>query len=172
MKKGKVHIIFGTGMGKTAMALGRGVSAAMHGRKVIMIQFLKGVLSHETADGLKQLEPAFKVFRFEKQNEYYENLSEEGKKEELCNIQNGYSFAKKVLCTGECDMLILDEFLGVLDQKLVGDDALETLLAAREENVDLILTGKVCPAGAEEHADEVTRLECLKPSNDHACMNG
>ena len=67
MKKGKVHIIFGTGMGKTAMALGRGVSAAMHGRKVIMIQFLKGVLSHETADGLKQLEPAFKVFRFEKQ---------------------------------------------------------------------------------------------------------
>lgn len=80
MKKGKVHIIFGTGMGKTAMALGRGVSAAMHGRKVIMIQFLKGVLSHETADGLKQLEPAFKVFRFEKQNEYYENLSEEGKK--------------------------------------------------------------------------------------------
>ena len=154
MKKGKVHIIFGTGMGKTAMALGRGVSAAMHGRKVIMIQFLKGVLSHE------------------KQNEYYENLSEEGKKEELCNIQNGYNFAKKVLCTGECDMLILDEFLGVLDQKLVGDDALETLLAAREENVDLILTGKVCPAGAEEHADEVTRLECLKPSNDHACMNG
>ena len=97
MKKGKVHIIFGTGMGKTAMALGRGVSAAMHGRKVIMIQFLKGVLSHETADGLKQLELAFKVFRFEKQNEYYENLSEEGKKEELCNIQERYNFAKKVL---------------------------------------------------------------------------
>ena len=46
----------------------------------------------------------------------------------------------------------------MLDQKLVGDDALETLLAAREENVDPILTGKVCPAGAEEHADEVTRL--------------
>ena len=88
------------------------------------------------------------------------------------SLKNGYNFAKKVLCTGECDMLILDEFLGVLDQKLVGDDALETLLAAREENVDLILTGKVCPAGAEEHADEVTRLECLKPSNDHACMNG
>lgn len=44
-------------------------------------------------------------------------------------------------------MLILDEFLGVLDQKLVGDDALETLLAAREENVDLILTGKYARLG-------------------------
>ena len=59
-------------------------------------------------------------------------------------------------------MLILDEFLGVLDQKLVGDKALETLLAAREENVDLILTGKMCPDGAQEYADEVTYLECLK----------
>ena len=170
MKKGKVHIIFGTGMGKTAMALGRGVSAAMHGRKVIMIQFLKGVLSHETADGLKQLEPAFKVFRFEKQNEYYENLSEEGKKEELCNIQNGYNFAKKVLCTGECDMLILDEFLGVLDQKLVGDDALETLLAAREENVDLNSDRKSMPGwgrGACRRGDAPGMPEAVKRSCVH-----
>ena len=143
----------------------------MHYRKVIMIQFLKGVLSHETADGLKQLSRHLKYSDLKNRMSIMK-ISEEGKKEELCNIQNGYNFAKKVLCTGECDMLILDEFLGVLDQKLVGDDALETLLAAREENVDLILTGKVCPAGAEEHADEVTRLECLKPSNDHACMNG
>ena len=95
MKKGKVHIIFGTGMGKTAMALGRGVSAAMHGRKVIMIQFLKGVLSHETADGLKQLEPAFKVFRFEKQNEYYENLSEEGKRKSSAIFRTGIILQKK-----------------------------------------------------------------------------
>ena len=66
-------------------------------------------------------------------------------------------------------MLILDEFLGVLDQKLVGDDALETLLARARENVDLILTGKVCPAGAEEHADEVTRwnAEAVKRSCVH-----
>lgn len=127
-----------------------------------MIQFLKGMLSHETAEGLKQLEPAFKVFRFEKQCEYYENLSEEGKKEELCNIQNGYNFAKKVLCTGECDMLILDEFLGVMDQGLAGMEELEALLAQREESVDLILTGKVCPPGVERYADELTLIEKMK----------
>ncbi len=162
MEKGKVQIIYGNGMGKTAMALGRGVSASMRGRKVIMIQFLKGVLSHETAEGLKQLEPAFKVFRFEKQNEYYENLTEDGKKEALCNIQNGYNFAKKVLCTGECDMLILDEFLGVMDQGLAGMPELEMLLKQREETVDLILTGKICPAGVEKYADEITRIDAVK----------
>ncbi len=162
MKMGNVQIIFGSGKGKTAMALGRGISASIHGRKVIMIQFLKGMLSHEVAEGLKQLEPNFKVFRFEKQCEYYENLSEEGKKEELCNIQNGYNFARKVLCTGECDMLILDEFLGVMDQGLAGIEELEALLAQREETVDLILTGKVCPAGVETYADELTRIEAVK----------
>lgn len=102
MKKGKVHIIFGTGMGKTAMALGRGVSAAMHGRKVIMIQFLKGVLSHETADGLKQLEPAFKVFRFKNRMSIMKISLKKAKRKSSCNIQNGYNFCKKVLCTGEC----------------------------------------------------------------------
>ncbi len=130
-------------MGKTAMALGRGVSAAMHGRKVIMIQFLKGVLSHETADGLKQLEPAFKVFRFENRMSIMK-ISEEGKRKSSAIFRTGI-ILQKVLCTGECDMLILDEFLGVLDQKLVGDDALETLLAAREENVDLNSDRKSMP---------------------------
>ena len=47
-----------------------------------MIQFLKGSLSAEVSEGLKCLEPDMKVFRFEKQGDYFEKLSEEQKKEE------------------------------------------------------------------------------------------
>lgn len=159
MEKGKVQIIFGSGLGKTALALGRGVGAVTQGKRVIMIQFLKGMLSHETAEWLKQLEPDMKVFRFEKQSEYFENLSEEQKKEERINIQNGINFARKVLGTGECDMLILDEFLGILDQSIIGPEEFESLLSLREEGVDLILTGKVCPDEVKHHADVLTRLE-------------
>ena len=159
MDKGLVHIIFGNGLGKTSMALGRGISAITQGRKVIMIQFLKGVLSHETADWLKKLEPDMKVFRFEKQNDYFEKLSEDQKREEQCNIQNGINFARKVLTTCECDVLILDEFLGLLDQKIIGVSDLENLLSARQESVDLILTGKVCSPDVERFADVLTRIE-------------
>ncbi len=159
MEKGIVHIIFGNGLGKTSMALGRGIGAVTRGRKVIMIQFLKGVLSHETAEWLKQLEPDLKVFRFEKQNDYFEKLTEAQKREEQCNIQNGINFARKVLTTCECDMLILDEFLGILDQNIISFSELENLLAARQESVDLILTGKVCSPELEKYADVLTRIE-------------
>ena len=41
MKKGKVHIIFGTGMGKTAMALGRGARGSIR----LRLSFLLCLLS-------------------------------------------------------------------------------------------------------------------------------
>ena len=33
------------------------------------------------------------------------------------NIRNGLNYAKKVLTTEECDLLVLDEALGLVDQK-------------------------------------------------------
>ena len=162
MDKGRIQVICGGGIGKTAMALGKAVTEVTSGHKVIMIQFLKGMLSAETAEGLKQLEPDLKVFRFEKQHNLFENLTEEQKKEELFNIHNGLNFARKVLTTGECDMLVLDEFLGILDQQILGEEEFKNLLALREENVDLVLTGKVCPSYLEEYADLVVRIENVK----------
>lgn len=162
MDKGRVQVICGEGHGKTAMALGKAVTEVTSGRKVIMIQFLKGVLSTATAEGLKHLEPDLKVFRFEKQQDLFENLTEEQKQEELLNIRNGLNFARKVLTTGECDMLILDEFLGILDQKIISEEELKNFFALREETVDLVLTGKVCPPQLEEYADLVIRIENVK----------
>lgn len=80
----------------------------------------------------------------------------------MFNIRNGVNFARKVLTTGECDMLILDEFLGILDQKMIGEEEFQNLLSLREENVDLVLTGKVCPQMLEKAADLVTRIENVK----------
>ena len=162
MDKGIVQVICGSGLGKTSMALGKGIGAMTKNQRVIMIQFLKGMLSIETAEWLKRLEPDLKVFLFEKQCDYFEKLSESQKKEERLNIQNGINFARKVLTTGECDMLILDEFLGLLDQEIITMEEFLNLLSAREEGVDLLLTGKVCPPQLEEYADIITRIENVK----------
>ena len=42
MKRGNVEVICGEGLGKTSLALGKGLSALMEHKRVIMIQFLKG----------------------------------------------------------------------------------------------------------------------------------
>ncbi|MFQ7583781.1 MAG: hypothetical protein ACLRMW_06335 [[Clostridium] symbiosum] len=101
MKKGK-FIIFGTGM-ENSDGTGTWCQCSHALPEGNYDTILKGVLSHETADGLKQLELAFKVFRFEKQNEYYENLSEEGKKEESAIFRTGiilqkYSVPANAIC--------------------------------------------------------------------------
>ena len=99
MKQNNVEVICGSGLGKTALAVGKGVIALTRQQNVIMIQFLKGSQKQEGLDALKCMEPRFKVFRFEKADMYFENLTEEERQEELINIRNGFNFAKKVVAT-------------------------------------------------------------------------
>lgn len=159
MEKGTVQVICGSGCGKSAMALGKGILSVTTHKKVIMIQFLKGCLEAGVAEGLKRLEPDFKVFRFEKLGEYFEKLTDAQKEEERLNISNGIGFARKVLSTGECDLLILDEILGILEQNIISADEMKKLLELRCDHMSIIMTGKVFPEELASYMDIVTRIE-------------
>lgn len=118
MAKGLVYIYAGDGRGKSPAALGRALQAAMEGKNVVIIQFLKGNGSMNS-DFLRRMEPEIKLFTFEKSVENYEELPDEKKQEEIVNIKNGMNFAKKVLATRECDLLILDEMLRLTEKEIV-----------------------------------------------------
>lgn len=162
MNTGKIEIVYGNGLGKTALALGRGIQALTKLKNVIVIQFLKGNQKQENLDVITRLEPEMKVFRFERSDCYFAELSEDEKREEQINIRNGLNYAKKVLTTGECDMLILDEVLGLIDQQIILKEDLVRLLESRGE-ADVILTGKVMPDGLSAIADRVDRIDQEKP---------
>ncbi|MCM1090886.1 MAG: cob(I)yrinic acid a,c-diamide adenosyltransferase [Butyrivibrio sp.] len=160
MEKGSVYIYSGDGRGKSPAALGRAVQTAAAGGRVVLIQFLKGK-GLQDSEFLRRLEPEIKLFRFEKSDENYEELSEARKQEEIDNIRNGIGFAKKVLTTGECDLLILDEVLGLVEKGILKAEDLKSLLDDRDET-DVILTGinlsdEVCVL-----ADEVSKIETVK----------
>lgn len=159
MKNGTVQVICGSGKGKTSMALGLAISALAEQKRVIMIQFLKGSLEPERMEVLKRLEPELKVFRFEKSPAFFEYLSEEEKKEEERNIHNGLNFAKKVMATGECDVLILDEILGIIDCGIITSAELIQALDAREKEMSVILTGLVFPNELENYVDGMTTIQ-------------
>ena len=144
------------------MALGAAVRAASAGSRVVFIQFLKGSQSEESKAWLKKMEPDLRVFSFEKSASYYEALDEEEKEEEKLNIRNGVAFAKKVISTGECDLLILDEFLGILDHDLVPAETLDNLSSCRDSGINIILTGIKCPEKLFMIADSVVSTEKRK----------
>ena len=160
MAKGFLTIYCGDGHGKSAAAIGRAVQAVTEGKNVVIIQFLKGKGLGESAF-LKRMEPEIKLFRFEKSNENFEQLPEEKKKEEIANIRNGINFAKKVLATGECDLLVLDEVLGLVSKGIVEVDQLQSILESRD-NTGVILTGIQLPDPICIIADEVSRIETVK----------
>lgn len=158
---GNIQVFAGNGHGKSPAALGEALLAAAKGRRVVIIQFLKGKGLEESALQ-RRLEPEIKLFRFEKSDCDFFELSKERQQEEVRNIRNGLNYARKVLATGECDLLILDEVLGLVDNSIVGEDELKSVLEARGEDTDVVLTGIQLSEQMCALADFVSSLEKVK----------
>ncbi|NMA83499.1 MAG: cob(I)yrinic acid a,c-diamide adenosyltransferase [Epulopiscium sp.] len=161
LDKGFIQVYCGTGKGKTTAAIGQGIRAVGHDLKVIMIQFLKSNPTGELQT-LKKLEPDFKVFRFEKPRDFFWNLDEEQKNELKNEIQNGVNFAKKILDTRECDVLILDEILAVVENGLMEEEDLLHMLTLRPDDMEMILTGRILPQKIASKAHYISNIEAVK----------
>lgn len=158
---GRVQIFTGDGYGKTMAALGEALIAAASGKRVVVIQFLKRRgLTDSTFE--RQLEPEIKIFRFEKSDADFLSLPEDKQREEAQNIRNGICFARKVLTTGQCDLLVLDEVLGLVDCGIVQEQELRELIFLRGADTDVTLTGiRMCDSllGIADHVSDIEQIK-------------
>ena len=161
MEKGMIYIYSGDGHGKSPAALGKALQKACRGENVVIIRFLKK-RGMSDSEFVRRLEPEIKIFRFEKSDEDFRLLSEENKTEEIANIKNGLNFAKKVMNTGECDLLILDEVLELIDNGILSVEELRMLLLCKPEDMEIIMTGVVHNDEVYKLADEVTKVETIQ----------
>ena len=131
------------------------------GTRVVVIQFLKGRgLTDSTFE--RQLEPEIKIFRFEKSDADFLSLPEDKQREEAQNIRNGICFARKVLTTGQCDLLVLDEVLGLVDCGIVQEQELRELIFLRGADTDVTLTGiRMCDSllGIADHVSDIEQIK-------------
>ena len=74
------------------------------------------------------------------------------------NLRNGFNYGKKVVTTGACDMLILDEVLGIVDEKVISPEEICGLFAAKPEEMTLVCTGRVLDDKIREAADEIYNI--------------
>ncbi|MGN0335729.1 MAG: cob(I)yrinic acid a,c-diamide adenosyltransferase [Lachnospiraceae bacterium] len=161
MNRGSVTVYCGIGKGKTSSALGHAMFAASMGETTTVIQFLKKK-SQEEVSYISRLEPEIKLFRFEKSDQEFEELDEMQQQEEILNIKNGLGFAKKVLVTGESNILILDEVLGLLENQIITLEDLKVLIDAKDENTELIFTGIHMPDELMKYVDIVYEIRPVK----------
>lgn len=161
MSKGIVRVYYGEGHGKSTAALGTAIREVSHGKTATVISFFKEK-SVECEELFKKLEPELKFFRFEKTVSSFEELSDSEKEEEIMNLKNGYNYSKKVIATGGCDIIVLDEVLGLVDKKIVSEEEFLNMMAAVSEDMVVICTGRTVPDCVRECADEVYQITLEK----------
>ena len=156
MASGKVLIFMGDGYGKSAAALGIAMKRASEDDRIVIIQLLKGK-GITDSPFTKRLEPEIKIFRFEKSEVDYMDRSPEEREEAVINIRNGLNFARKVLATGECNLLILDEVLEVVNKNIISVDDLRSLVDTRMDT-DIIITGSEMNVEVCKFADKISEI--------------
>lgn len=161
MREGHIAIYYGKGKGKTAIAVGRGIRAIGEDLRVVMIQFMDYHNSKEIAL-LKKMEPDFRVFRFEKDRDsvdvHGDTLDEALRKELAGEIRNAFNFAKKIVDTGECEMLLLDGVLECVEKGYLQEADIEELVERRPPYMDFILTGTILPEGLVSKTSNIYQL--------------
>ena len=167
LEKGLIQVYTGDGKGKTTAALGQGLRSCGRGLKVCMVQFLK---SGDTGElhSVEKLHPLFEIFRFERPRGFFWTLSEPEKHDLKEDIDNGFEFIKRVVTNNECDVLIIDELLGVLGNRLLDINEVVELLKTKSDTMEIIITGRNAPKEILEAADLVTEMKEIK----HYFRNG
>jgi cob(I)alamin adenosyltransferase len=92
----------------------------------------------------------------------YCDLSLKEKEEEKLNILNGFHFAKKVIETGESDVIILDELLGLLDLGIVEKADVVELLKYSGDYKKLFITGSTLDEDLVPYIDVICELRLTK----------
>jgi len=158
LEKGLVQVYTGNGKGKTSAAFGLALRAIGRGLKVYIIQFIKGGFDYGELyliDRLPNLElKAFGRGKFVTQKPPGE--------EDIKLAEEAFQLAKKVVKSGEHDVIILDEINVALNLKLISLERVLELIKNKPRHVELILTGRYTPNEIIEAADLVTEMREVK----------
>jgi cob(I)alamin adenosyltransferase len=160
MPKGLIHVYTGEGKGKTTAAFGLAKRAAGHGKKVLILQFLKSRTrnSGEIASAKKI---GINVIKFKNQTT---PLFDPGvKPSELKNsIRNAIKRTIEKIESGLYDLVIMDEFIPVLNSGYATMEDVKKILEAKPENLELVFTGRGAPKELIDIADYVTEMQMIK----------
>ncbi len=159
LTQGLVQVYTGHGRGKTTSALGQALRAIGHGLRVYMGCFFKKRPVGELIAAKKYLQNSLTIEQFGPSRFIQKD---EQTKEDKRIINKAFQRARKVLLSGNYDIVILDEINRAVDLKLIDLEAVLELLKEKPPHVELILTGRGAHPEIVKNADLVTEMLNIK----------
>ena len=141
-----IYVFDGKGKGKTTAALGMALRSLGWGKKVVVVQFMKGRMTGE----LKFKHKGFVLKQFGRK-QFVKKATERDK--ELG--RKGIEYATKV----KCDLLILDEINTAIKYGIVKVADVYPIL---ERKLDVVLTGRGYSFRIRRKADVVVEIDMVK----------
>lgn len=154
-RSGLLHLYYGDGKGKTTAAMGLALRALGSGKKVVVLQFLKGSKSGEVPL-LEQL--GAKIYRGKAGQKFVFQMNEE-EKAATRQLQNANLAAA---AADEADLLILDEAGSAWELDMVDKALLQKTVLARPAGQECVLTAHAAPQWMLDAADYVTEMKCRR----------
>ncbi len=155
--KGYIQVYTGNGKGKTTAAIGLAIRAAGAGMKVFFAQFLKkGEYSEHKA--LSRFSDLIKVKQYGRGH----LLSGKPEEEDIRLAKEGLKEVKKIMSSGEYDVVILDEANVAVHFGLLSEDDLLELIRSKPSEVELVITGRYAKKRIIDEADLVTEMKEVK----------
>ncbi|WP_454798155.1 cob(I)yrinic acid a,c-diamide adenosyltransferase [Novosphingobium lindaniclasticum] len=158
VEKGLLIVHTGKGKGKTTAALGMVVRAIGHGKKVGVVQFVKGAMT----TGEKVVFDAFPdQVEFKPMGEGFTwNTQDRARDIELS--REAWEEVKRMVADPAYDMVLADELNIVLRYDYLPLDEVLDVLTARGEMKHVLVTGRNAPEALMEAADLVTEMTLVK----------
>lgn len=157
-----LYVFTGNGKGKTTAALGQAMRAVGEGKKVLMVQFIKGPWKSGEDFLAEGLAPNFKLVKMGKG--FVGILGDTLPREEHEQAaDHALEYARKEALTGNWNLVILDEVNNALQLELLfKEDVLEFIDEVKDKIEHLILTGRDALPELIEKADLVTEMRDIK----------
>ena len=156
-----ILLITGNGKGKTTTAIGQAVRAIGDGKRVLMVQFIKGPWRSGEDDAQMLLRPQFQIVKTGLG--FVGILGDALPREEHARAaREGLALARTQAASGHWDMLILDEVNNAIHLGLLEVGEVVEFTRSLPEGMDLILTGRDARPELIELADIVSEVQEVK----------
>ena len=151
-----IQLYTGEGKGKTTAAMGLAIRAAGRGKKVVIVQFLKGRGTGELHS--LALIPNITVIRNSEAKGFFHTASPEIR----LKITEENNENLKAALAMPYDLIVLDEVCAAYDLEAIDRKAVDDLLRSFNQEKELVLTGRNPPGYFCDAADYVSEIHSVK----------
>lgn len=159
MSYGSVIVLTGNGKGKTTSALGRCLEGWLEGKKVLVLQFIKGNKTYGELMAQESLGESFRIKQaglgFVKSGEFPFELHRQ-------HAVRALDEAMEVIKSNLYDIIVLDEINYAVHFDLLSEKQVVDVIEHKPDSLTLILTGRYARESVIDRSDEAYEFREIK----------